>query len=116
MVGRKNILITEWGPYDFRSPIIWYTNPTDTSGLMKFELLGPKGKWVIKSFKGLRNLSLLKGEFPVSISAERIKGERTDIFIEVEYIGPAIITPFGLSIAAGKPYKFFFKKFFQPMD
>lgn len=116
LAGRKNILITEWGPFDFRSPIIWNTNPTDTSGLMKFDLLGPKGKWVIKSFKGVRNLSLLKGEFPVSISAERIKGERTDILIEVEYIGPAITTPFGLSITAGKSYKFFFKKFFQPMD
>jgi len=116
LAGRKNILITEWGPYDFRSPIIWNTNPTDTSGLMKFDLLGPKGKWVIKSFKGVGNLSLLKGEFPATVSAEGIKGERTDILIELEYKGAAITTPFGLPIAAGKPYKFFFKKFFQPMD
>jgi parallel beta-helix repeat protein len=116
LAGRKNILITGWGPYDFRSPIIWNMNPTDTSALMKFDLLGPKGKWVIKSFKGVRNLSLMNGEFPASISAERIKGERTDIFIELEYKGAAMTTAFGLSIAAGKPYKFYFKKFFQPMD
>ncbi|MGZ8541286.1 MAG: right-handed parallel beta-helix repeat-containing protein [Chitinophagaceae bacterium] len=116
LAGRKNILVTEWGPYDFRSPIIWNTNPTDTAGVMKFDLVGPKGKWLIKSFRGVKNLSLVKGEFPASITAERIKGERTDIYIELEYKGAAITTPFGLSIPAGKPYKFFFKKFFQPID
>ncbi len=26
--GRKNILVTEWGPYDFRYPLIWNTNPS----------------------------------------------------------------------------------------
>ncbi|HKZ65808.1 MAG TPA: PA14 domain-containing protein, partial [Chitinophagaceae bacterium] len=116
LAGRKNILITAWGPYDFRSPIIWNTNPTDTSDLMKFNLLGPKGKWTIKSFRGIKNLSSMKGEFPASISAERIKGERTDIFIGLEYRGAAITTAFGLPVGAGKLYKFSFKKFFRPMD
>ena len=116
LAGRKNILITEWGPYDFRSPIIWNTNPTDTSGVMKFDLLGPKGKWVIKNFKGVKNISLMKGEFPASVSAEKLKGERTDIFIELEYRGMAITTPFGLPVAAGKAHKFYFKKFFQAID
>lgn len=116
LAGRKNILVTEWGPYDFRSPIIWNSNPTDTTGVMKFDLLGPKGKWVIKSYKGIKNLSVMKGGFPASITADLTKGERTDIFIELEYKGAAITTPFGLPIAAGKPYKFYFKKFFQPID
>lgn len=116
LAGRKNILITEWGPYDFRSPIIWNTNPTDTSSVMKFDLLGPKGKWVIKSVKGVKNLSLMKGEFPASITAERVKGEKTDILIEMEYKGATVTTPYGNTIIAGKPYKFFFKKFFQPIN
>lgn len=116
LAGRKNILITEWGPYDFRSPMVWNTNPADTSGLMKFDLLGPKGKWVIKSFRGVQNISASKGEFPASITAQKIKGGATDIYIELQYIGSTITTPFGEVVAANKPYKFSFTKFFQPID
>lgn len=116
LAGRKNILITEWGPYDFRSPIIWLTNPTDTSSLMKFDLMGPKGKWRIKSFRGVKDISQKSGEIPVSITATKLAGKRTDILIELEYTGSAITTPFGQTIAAGKPYIFSFKKFFQPID
>jgi parallel beta-helix repeat protein len=116
LAGRKNILITEWGPYDFRSPIIWNTNPTDTSDIMKFDLLGPKGKWKIISAKGVENISALNGEFPSSITAKKVKSGRTDILIELEYIGSVITTPFGQNIMAGKPYSFYFKKFFQPVE
>ncbi len=116
LAGRKKILITEWGPYDFRSPIIWNTNPTDTSDLLKFDLLGPKGKWKIKSFRGVENISSMSGEFPASITAKKIKSNRTDIVIELEYNGSMITTPFGETVAAGKTYQFSFKKFFQPMD
>ncbi len=114
--GRKNILITEWGPYDFRSPIIWHTNPTDTGNSMQFDLLGPKGKWKIKRFRGVQNISAVKGEFPAVIFAKKLKGERTDSFIELEYTGAAVTTPFGETVAANKPYAFSFSKFFQPLD
>ncbi|MES1217595.1 MAG: right-handed parallel beta-helix repeat-containing protein [Bacteroidota bacterium] len=116
LAGRKNILITEWGPYDFRSPIIWNTNPTDTSDIMRFDLLGPKGKWKIKTFKGVKNISSIKGEFPASITAQKIKGDRTDILIELEYTGSSFTTPFGEMIPVGKTYKFSFSSFFQPID
>jgi parallel beta-helix repeat protein len=116
LAGRKNILITEWGPCDFRSPIIWNTNPTDTSQVMKFDLLGPKGKWKIKSFKGVKDISAMSGEFPDVITATKLPGSGTDIFIRLEYTGSAITTPFGQSIAAGRPYTFSYKKFFQPVD
>lgn len=114
--GRKNIMITEWGPYDFRSPIIWNTNPADTSAIMRFDLIGPKGNWQIKSVKGLKNVSVNKGVFPASITAEKIKGERTDILIELEYKGSTITTLFGEKKVAAKSYKFYFKKFFQPIN
>ena len=114
--GRKNILITEWGPYDFRSPIIWNTNPTDTTGTMKFELMGPTGKWVIKNFRGVQNFSSSNGIFPANISVQKVKGDRTDIFIELEYSGEQITNPFGEKIAAGKTSLFSFKKFFQPIN
>lgn len=116
LAGRKNILITEWGPYDFRSPVIWNTNPTDTGDVMKFEILGPKGKWKIKSYSGVDNFSSLSGGFPSTITAQKIKSERTDIKIELVYNGQAITTAFGEAIKSGKSYPFHFKKFFQPMD
>ena len=116
LAGRKNILITEWGPYDFRSPIIWNTNPADTSGIMKFDMLGPKGKWKIKRFRGVKDISAMNGEFPVSITATKLVENTTDIFIEMEFTGSAITTPFGQTVSAGKPYIFSFKKFFQPIE
>ena len=117
VAGRKNILMTEWGPYDFRSPIIWNINPADTSSLMKFNLLGPKGgKWKIKNFRGVKNISVSSGVFPDTITATKIEGPRTDIFIQVEYTGPAITNPFGQAIPAGRPYTFTFRKFFQPIQ
>jgi hypothetical protein len=83
---------------------------------MKFDLIGPKGKWKIKDFKGVSTISAMKGEFPASITAQKIKDEKTDILIELEYTGSSVINPFGETIAVGKPYKFSFKKFFQPIN
>ncbi len=116
LAGRKNILVTEWGPYDFRSPIIWNTNPTDTSDLVRFYLIGPKGKWRIRSFKGVKNISAMNGTFPSSLTASKIPGNKTDISIQLEYVGEKIVTPLGQTVAEGKPYNFSFKKFFQPMN
>ncbi|MES1221933.1 MAG: right-handed parallel beta-helix repeat-containing protein [Bacteroidota bacterium] len=116
LAGKKNILITEWGPHDFRSPIIWNTNPTDTSGVMKFDILGPKGKWVIKNRRGVKNISSTNGEFPASITAEALKCKRTDILLELEYKGEAITTGPGNVIAKGNRYLFSYKKFFQPVQ
>ncbi|MEO7923922.1 MAG: right-handed parallel beta-helix repeat-containing protein [Chitinophagaceae bacterium] len=115
--GRKNIRITEWGPYDFRSPIIWNTNPVDKADTMKFDLVGPAGgKWRIIASKGITGISKKSGGFPSSITAIKNKSELTDILAELEYSGPAIITPFGKSLPAGKTYRFYFKQFFQPID
>ena len=113
--GKKNILITEWGPYDFRSPIIWNTNPVDTSGVLKFDLLGPKGKWKVKKMKGVKNLSMTNGDVPGSVLAEAEKGERMDISIDLEYAGEAVVTASGDKISKGKPYTFSYRKFFQPV-
>ncbi len=115
LAGRKNILITAWGPHDFRSPIIWNTNPADSSDVMKFDLLGPKGKWKIKKFSGVKNISATNGTFPANITASKLPGDKTNVSIQVEYVGEKIVTPFGETIAPGKPYSFSFQKYFQPI-
>ncbi len=116
LAGRKNIMITEWGPYDFRYPLIWNINPADTTGVMKFELIGPKGKWRIKRAKGVKEISMMNGTFPASITATKVVADRTDILIELEYTGTSITTQFGETVAAGKPFIFSFEKYFQPID
>jgi hypothetical protein len=58
----------------------------------------------------------MSGTFPASIVATKITGDKTDIAIQVEYVGEKFLTPFGQTIAAGKPYTFSFKKFFQPIS
>ena len=116
LAGRKNILITEWGPYDFHSPIIWNTNPTDTSDVMQFDIKGPIGKWRIISYKGVDSISAKNGTVPASITAKRAKTERTDINIQLEYAGEDIKTQMGEIIPKGVPYLFSYHKFFQPVD
>ena len=116
LAGRKNIFITEWGPYDFRYPVFWNSNPVDTSGVMNFYVKGPAGKWKIVSAKGVEQLSKQSGASGDSITAKKIVGSRTDIEIKAEYIGQAFIDQFGKKVAANKPYRFTFRKFFQPIN
>ena len=114
--GRKNIMMTEWGPYDFNYPILWHTNPTDVSDTMKFELKGPAGgKWIIKSLKGVTSVLKASGTFPASITVLKDKTDSINRRIDVEYIGPAFTDPFGNIVPANKPWRFSFKKFFQPI-
>ena len=116
LAGRKNILVNEWGPYNFQYPIIWSTNPVDTGNVLKFDVKAPAGSWKIVSAKGVELLSKKAGSFPDSFTAVKTAGSRTDIEIIAEYKGPAFKDQFGNKIAAGKPYRFSFKKFFQPID
>ena len=113
LAGRKNIMVTEWGPYNFSYPLIWNTNPGDTSGLMQFDVLGPKGKWKIISMKGLQTVSIKSGSFPVKITAQKAKNIAIDIEIAAEYLGEGFIDQFGNKTAAGRLYRFSFKKRFQ---
>jgi len=115
LAGRKNIRMTEWGPYDFRYPLLWNINPSDTTGLLQFEILGPSGKWKIISQKGIQ-IDRPAGDSAKVFSGQIIKGKRTDIEILAEYAGPAFTDPFGNKVVANKPYRFAFRKFFQPID
>lgn len=114
--GRKNILITQWGPYDFRYPIIWNTNPNDTSGTIKFDVLGPKGKWKLVSVKGVEMDQMIADTFPNKFSARKLPADRTDIEIVAEYSGPSFVDQLGNRISENTPYRFAFRKFFQPID
>ncbi|HYF29928.1 MAG TPA: right-handed parallel beta-helix repeat-containing protein, partial [Chitinophagaceae bacterium] len=118
--GRNQIRITEWGPYDFRSPILWRINPLDTSGLLKFELVGPRGKWKIRSSKGVDDISKAEGVFPDTLTARKINGHKGGIYIELIYMDDGsqqtITNPFGKVAPKGKPYFFGFRDTRVPMQ
>ncbi len=116
LAGRKNIMITEWGPYNFQYPIIWNTNPTDTSHRMNFDLLGPKGEWKIISKRGVKNISKTKGSFPAQFTAEKGVSGLIDIKIVAEFRGEAFADRFGRATPAKKSHRFIYTKFFQPID
>ncbi len=131
--GRKNIMITEWGPYDFQYPLIRNTNPVSTSDTMVFELYGPKGNWSFVSSVG--------GDFPDTASGflepKKDLYDITDmpaafIFLKdtypgddsttdntemvLEFKGDAFTDAFGNKVPAGKPYRVKFQHFFQPIQ
>jgi parallel beta-helix repeat protein len=90
---KKEMRITEWGPYDFRYPLVWLKD-IDSTGLYHFELLGPIGKWEIDQLTGF--IIIDKGEtiFPsfITAKADDSKDERR---IQLKYIGPAFTDAFG---------------------
>lgn len=112
--GRKYMLVDEWGPYDFRSPVLW-PRKKDLNGKWEFEILGPAGKWKLKKQKGIV-LAATSGTVPGTVSAVISKDSLLAISIELEYTGSAVTTPFGEKLSAGKPYIFRFRKFTVPMQ
>lgn len=116
LAGREHIRMTEWGPYDYRYPLIWLRNPADTGVVLQFDMLGPAGSWKVKRFSGVEGLSAMAGTFPARLTARKTQAYRTDIRIELEYTGTGGVSVFGEPIAAGKPWAFQYRQFFQPVD
>jgi parallel beta-helix repeat protein len=113
--GKKAIMMNEWGPYNFGYPLLWWTE-TDPSGIMHFEIKGPKGKWKIKNSKGVTILSESSGTVPSVLTVQKTGGTNQGVGIELEYTGKKFISPFGEVIAKGKKYSFGYKDNSLPMN
>ncbi|MFI5136140.1 MAG: PA14 domain-containing protein, partial [Chitinophagales bacterium] len=111
--GRENILVTDWGPYDFQRPILWLDH-MDSSGKMFFKILGPSGKWRMRRTQSVK-LSRLNGMVPDTISATTIASSFIDIRVDLEYIGGRVIDEFGNETDEGQPFSFSYSKFYLPM-
>ncbi|HMI78361.1 MAG TPA: right-handed parallel beta-helix repeat-containing protein, partial [Ferruginibacter sp.] len=107
--GRDQMRITEWGPYDYRYPIL-FLKKIDSNNVYYFDVLGPKGKWKLKNSKDVKNISSQEGIFPTEITAQK---NGTDVQIELEYTGEGFTDMFGKKQAANKTYDFSFRDF-QP--
>lgn len=107
--GRDQMKITEWGPYDFRYPIL-FLKKIDSNNVYHFDVLGPRGKWKIRNTKDVKNISQAEGTFPAEITAQKTG---VDVQIELEYTGEAFTDQFGKKQPANKIYNFSFRDF-QP--
>jgi parallel beta-helix repeat protein len=92
-VGKHQMRITEWGPYDFRYPLIWLQN-IDSAGDYHFDILGPGGSWKSKQTEGFHIISQGDDKFPSTIIAKPVPGIQERL-IELDYTGPAFVNAFG---------------------
>jgi parallel beta-helix repeat protein len=100
--GRKYILVDEWGPYDFKSPRLWAREKRD--GSIRYELLGPAGRWRLLSSEGVRSISTREGWVPGELFVQ--PDGATPVRIEMEYVGGEVVSPFGAITPPGHPYRF----------
>jgi nitrous oxidase accessory protein NosD len=64
---RSAIIVDEWGPYDWTTPKLW---PVDSTRAIPLRLvtLGPGGRWILASQKGVTTLSLAAGRIGDTIA------------------------------------------------
>lgn len=107
--GKKYIMMTPWGPYNFDYPMLWLTKAD--SGRLYFDIIGKPGKWKIKHIKGVTQPSAASGFIPGELSFVKDTSAMKDIDIELEYKGESIVSPFGKLYPAGKAYLFHYREF-----
>lgn len=111
--GKEQMRITEWGPYDFRYPLVWLKN-IDSAGLYHFEILGAKGNWDIEKLNGFELVNRGENTFPSSIIAKADKVVE-DRGIQLKYSGPSFIDQFGKQKDSSSNHSFVFTEF-QPLS
>ena len=53
---RSAIIVTEWGPYDWQSPLLWPIDSTRSTPL-RLRVLGPEGRWRVVDRRGVAAVS-----------------------------------------------------------
>ncbi len=129
--GWRYMMVDEWGPYDFKRPLLWPRQPLSAisgtalddkgnqvppvgSQTQRYEILGPKGRWRVVSLDGA-TLSAQSGTVPgfVEVTTDLYKPGR--VKIDLEYIGAATKDYRGITTPAGKPVRFGMSHFSAPI-
>ncbi len=107
--GKKEMRITEWGPYDFRYPLLWLT-AIDSAGLYHFEVLGPTGSWDLAETNGFTLVEKGAGSFPSTLTAKADKSQ-TERSIRLQYKGPGYRNQFGKWLDSSSTHTFAYSEF-----
>ncbi len=113
--GRQYILVDQWGPYDFKSPILWPRGQNADKTGYKFTILGPEGRWKLVKADGDKT-SNDEGTVPGSIEVTMPAGKAINLNLVLQYTGKATTDYRGIRTPAGKPVEFSYRKFFAPID
>lgn len=105
---RAAIIVGEWGPYDWQSPLLW---PADSSrrNPLPLRVLGPAGKWRIVGRRGVAAVSASAGN--VGDTLVVTPSDAADWRVDLEYRGAATVSPRGVKGRAGAPYRFSYSRF-----
>jgi nitrous oxidase accessory protein NosD len=117
--GRRYILVDEWGPYDFKRPLLWPRAgaTADAPNIKRFEILGPKGKWKVRELSPGVTLSATSGTVPGVVTVTLPGGGKAaNVKIALEYMGGETTDYRGIPTPAGKPVPFGYEAFFAPID
>jgi parallel beta-helix repeat protein len=100
---RSAIIVDEWGPYDYRSPKLW---AVDSSNGFRLRTLGPAGRWRVVSRRGVASVSSETGTIGDTISVTPQPDSASDWELALEYAGGSTVSPRGVELPAGAPYRF----------
>lgn len=129
MRGWRYILVDEWGPYDFRRPVLWPRGKVE-KGMQTFEVLGPKGTAKVVGASGLSIEETsddgyrwttpaepaLKINVPSFVRLRYSAGDRMERSIDLEYVGGDVADHRGVFTPKGKPFRFGYSQVFIPID
>lgn len=131
--GRKYILVDEWGPYDFQSPLLWLRKTVyqparfvdDGRGNkvqqppkveLHFETLGPKGNWRIAQTRGVEAISASSGKVPGKMFVRLDPSKVGDVLVQMTYTGAETVDYRGVKTPAGRPVTMQYSNFVAPID
>ncbi len=118
--GQRYILVDEWGPYDFKSPLLWprevlHNGAPANMIRRRFEILGPPGKWKLVAHAGVRAMSADSGAVPGFVDVDFPASQAANTKLVLEYIGQATTDYRGVVTPAGKTVRFGYSQFFAPI-
>lgn len=110
--SRATIIVDEWGPYDWKRPMLWPTGGERDDALpLTLRVLGPPGRWRLVSRDGVAAISADSGTTNQQIVLTPDRGREADFGVLLEYRGAAVTTAFGEQIRAGQPVRFGWHRF-----
>jgi len=107
--GMEQIRVTEWGPYDFRYPLVWLKE-IDSNGIYHFEILGPKGNWQISNSNGFEIQDKGTDSFPSFITA-KINNTMPDRELKLRFSGSTYTDMLGKKKDSSQPHIFSYRQF-----
>ncbi len=112
--GKQNIIMTEWGPYNFSYPLLWLDQVE--GDVYTFRVLGPAGaSWRVRSRRGINTLSTESGTIPAVITVHTDPTESI-LMLQLEYRGRAFVNEMGDSVQAGISVPFRYYEYRRPIE